>query len=120
MPGEKRFRPGAEFNRDAHGDAAHRCGDERPPETNVHEGRRFDMKLVDILLWVVGAAATIFGLYELMRFASAKDPVTGHQNLSAGMTDLYWAIGALIVAAVCIVAAFVRRPHVEEEIHITK
>ena len=56
----------------------------------------------------------------MMRFASAKDPVTGNQNLAAGMTDLYWAVGALIVAAICIVAAFVRRPHVEEEIHITK
>ena len=78
------------------------------------------MKLADILLWVVGVLAAAFGAYELVRFASFVDPVTKRQDMWAGVNHLYIAIAALIVAAVCIVAAFVRRPHVEEEIHITK
>ena len=76
--------------------------------------------LMDILLWVVGALAAVFAIYEFMQFATARDPVTGTQNMWAGANHLYFAIGALVVSAICIVAAFVRRPHVEEEIHITK
>lgn len=78
------------------------------------------MKIVDILLWVVGILAAAFAFWQLVLFASAKDPVTGHQNLAAGLNNLYMALAALAVAAVCIVWAFVRRPHIEEEIHITK
>lgn len=76
--------------------------------------------LTDILLWVVGALAAAFALYEFAKFATSKDPATGNPDMWAGSNHLYLAIAALVVAAVCIVAAFVRRPHVEEEIHITK
>ncbi len=78
------------------------------------------MKLVDILLWVVGILAAVLGLWKLAQFLTAKDPVTGHQDMWAGTNHLYVAIAALVVAAICFVWAFVRRPHVEEEIHITK
>lgn len=77
------------------------------------------MKMVDILLWVVGVISAAFGLWQLAAFMTAKD-ATGRQDMWAGSDHLYMAIGALVLAAVCIVAAFVRRPHVEEEIHITK
>lgn len=77
------------------------------------------MKLPDILLWGVGVVAAVFGLWQLGQFMTAKD-ATGRQDMWAGTNHLYIAIAALIVAAVCVVAAFVRRPHVEEEIHITK
>ena len=77
------------------------------------------MKLVDILLWVVGILAAGFALWQFGRFATAKD-AAGMPDMWAGKQHLYWAIAALVVAAVCIVAAFVRRPHVEEEIHITE
>jgi hypothetical protein len=77
------------------------------------------MKLVDILLWVVGVLAAGFALWQFALFATAKD-ATGRPDMWAGTSHLYTAIAALVVAAVCIVAAFVRRPHVEEEIHITE
>ena len=77
------------------------------------------MKLPDILLWGVGAVAAVFGLWQLGRFMTARD-AAGLPDMWAGTNHLYMAIAALVVAAVCVVAAFVRRPHVEEEIHITK
>lgn len=77
------------------------------------------MKLLDILLWVVGVLAAAFALWRFMLFATAKD-ATGRPDMWAGSNHLYMAIAAIVVAAVCIVAAFVRRPHVEEEIHITE
>ena len=76
--------------------------------------------LKDMLLWVVGILAFGFALWELMQFLSAVDPVTGHPYMWAGTNHLWLAILGTIVACVCLVAAFVRRPHVEEEIHITR
>ena len=78
------------------------------------------MKGLDILLWAAGVAAAVFAIYELMRFATARDPATGFPDMWAGVNHLYLAVGAVAVAAVCIVWAFVRRPHGVEEIHITK
>ena len=77
------------------------------------------MKLVDILLWVVGILAAGLGLWQLGQFLTAKDSA-GRPDMWAGTDHLYMALAALAVSAVCVVAAFVRRPHVEEEIHITK
>ncbi len=78
------------------------------------------MKGIDILLWVVGVTAAGFAIYEFMRFATARDPVTGYQDMWAGTGYLYVGIAAAIVAGICIVWAFVRRPHEVEEIHVTK
>jgi uncharacterized membrane protein YidH (DUF202 family) len=75
--------------------------------------------MTDILLWVVGLLAAAFALYEFIKFASAVDS-SGRPDMWAGTSHLYTAIGALIVAVICVVWAFVRRPHVEEEIHITE
>lgn len=77
------------------------------------------MKLLDILLWVVGVLAAAFAIWKFAVFATARD-AAGRPDMWAGSSHLYLAIAALIVAAVCIVAAFVRRPHVEEQIHITE
>ena len=78
------------------------------------------MKGLDIPLWAVGIAAALYALYEFMRFATAKDPATGFQDMWAGVNHLYVALAAAVVAAVCIVWAFVRRPHEMEEIHVTR
>ena len=78
------------------------------------------MKGLDIPLWVVGIAGAAYALYEFMRFATAKDPATGFQDVWAGVNHLYVGLAAAAVAAVCIVWAFVRRPHGMEEIHVTR
>ena len=78
------------------------------------------MKGLDIPLWVVGIAGVVYALYEFMRFATAKDPATGFQDVWAGVNHLYVGLAVAVVAAVCIVWAFVRRPHELEEIHVTR
>ena len=78
------------------------------------------MKGLDIPLWAVGIAGAAYALYEFMRFATATDPATGFQNMWAGANHLYSGLAAAVVAAACIVWAFVRRPHEMEEIHVTK
>ena len=78
------------------------------------------MKGLDIPLWAGGIVAAAYALYEFMRFATATDPATGFQDMWAGVNHLYVGLAAAAVAAVCIVWAFVRRPRVMEEIHVTK
>ena len=78
------------------------------------------MKGLDIPLWAVGIAGTAYALYEFMRFATAKDPATGFQDVWAGVGHLYVGLAAAAAAAACIVWAFVRRPRQVEEIHITR
>ena len=73
----------------------------------------------DTLLWVVGLLAFALGLWQLLLFLGAKD-ARGVPDMSAGMNHLWAAIVAAIVACVCVAWAFVRRPHVQEEIHITE
>jgi hypothetical protein len=77
------------------------------------------MKGLDIPLWAVGIAGAAYALYEFMRFATAKDPA-GFQDVWAGVDHLYVGLAAAVAAAVCIVWAFVRRPHEMEEIHVTR
>ena len=77
------------------------------------------MKGLDIPLWAAGIAAAAYALYEFMRFATARDPATGFQDMWAGVNHLYVGLAAAVVAAVCLVWAFVRRPREIEEIHVT-
>jgi hypothetical protein len=60
-------------------------------------------------------AAAAYALYEFMRFATAKDPATGFQDMWAGADHLYVGLAAAVVAAACIVWAFVRRPREIDE-----
>ncbi|MFL6335300.1 MAG: hypothetical protein ACJ754_18465 [Pyrinomonadaceae bacterium] len=78
------------------------------------------MKGLDIPLWAAGIAGVAYALYEFMRFATAKDPATGFQDVWAGVGHLYVGLAAAVAASVCIVWAFVRRPRELEEIHITR
>jgi lysozyme family protein len=55
-----------------------------------------------------------------MLFVTAKDPKTGLTDMTFGMSHLYLAIAAAVLACACIVYYFVRHPRVEEEIHVTK
>ena len=75
--------------------------------------------LVDILAWVVGGLATVFAVWKMLLFLSAKDP-NGTPDMMRGLPHLWWAIGAAIIAIACVVILFVRHPRVEEEIHVTK
>lgn len=70
--------------------------------------------IVDILSIVVGSAALIFALYQFYMFVITPERDPGHT------THLWMAIGAGIVACVCLLAFFLRRVNKEEEIHITQ
>ena len=69
--------------------------------------------LIDILLWVVGLAATAFAIYEFYVFATLP-------GATSGTKYLWMAIGSTVVAFVCALLFFVRRVNKEEEIHITQ
>jgi uncharacterized membrane protein YidH (DUF202 family) len=73
----------------------------------------------DILLWAVGLLAFALGLWQLMIFLGARD-TKGNPDMWAGTNHLWMAIVAAVVACACVAWAFTRRPHVQEEIHITE
>ena len=75
---------------------------------------------VDILCLVVGVGAIGVAFWQVMLFVTAKDPKTGLTDMTYGMTNLWIAIGAAILACACVVYYFIRHPRVEEEIHVTK
>lgn len=69
--------------------------------------------MIDILMWVVGLAATAYAIYEFYRFATFP-------GATGGTNHLWIAIGATVIAFVCALIYFVRRVNKEEEIHITQ
>ena len=73
----------------------------------------------DILCWVVGLIAFAFAIWQFLLFVSNKD-ARGFTDLAGGLNHLWLSLAAAVVACACGVALFVRRPHVEEEIHITE
>lgn len=75
--------------------------------------------MTDILLWVVGVLAFALGLWQLMLFLGARD-ARGIPDMWSGTGHLTMAIIAAVVAFACVAWAFARRPHVQEEIHITR
>lgn len=75
--------------------------------------------LTDMLLWGVGLLAFVCAVWQLMVFVGHRD-ANGVPDMWGATNHLWLAIFAAIVACTCVVAAFVRRPHVEEEIHITR
>ena len=77
------------------------------------------MKGLDIPLWAAGVGAAAYALYEFMRFATARDPATGFQDMWAGVNHLYVGLAVAVAAAACLVWAYVRRPREIEEIHVT-
>ena len=76
--------------------------------------------MVDILCWVVGVGAIGVAFWQFLQFVGARDPKTNLTDMSFGMTHLWYAIAAAVLACACIVYYFVRHPRVEEEIHVTK
>jgi hypothetical protein len=76
--------------------------------------------MVDILCWVVGVGAIGVAFWQFMLFVGAKDPKTGLTDMTFGMTHLWYAIAAAVLACACIVYYFIRHPRVEEEIHVTR
>jgi len=59
------------------------------------------------------------GLWQLMLFLGARDS-KGIPDMWAGTGHLWAAIAAAVLACVCVAWAFTRRPHIQEEIHITE
>ncbi|MBC7911555.1 MAG: hypothetical protein H7Y30_13695 [Pyrinomonadaceae bacterium] len=78
-----------------------------------------DMKMLDILMWVVGLAAAIFAIYSYYQFATFKG-AGGNFDMQGGRNHLWMAIGATVVALACGIIYFVRHVNKEEEIHITQ
>ncbi len=75
--------------------------------------------LADVFAWVVGGLATVFAVWQLFLFLSAKDP-NNVPDIMYGVTHLWWAIAGAIVAIAAVVFLFVRHPRIQEEIHVTK
>jgi hypothetical protein len=77
------------------------------------------MKIGDILLWVLGVVSLGYAVWRFILFATARD-ASGLPDMWAGTNHLWIAIASTVVGGICIVWAFVRRPHEVEEIHVTK
>ena len=76
--------------------------------------------VLDMPICVIGLLGITVAVYQSMAFLGAKDPGTGIPDMMAGVNHLWWAIGAAIIAILCVVLYFVRHPRVEEEIHISR
>jgi uncharacterized membrane protein HdeD (DUF308 family) len=75
--------------------------------------------LTDILIAVLGMVTLLAGVWQLMVFVGFKD-AKGQPDMWAGVSHLYVAIVAIVIAVACVVAYFIRHPRIEEEIHVTK
>ncbi|HMF57085.1 MAG TPA: hypothetical protein VK619_12145 [Pyrinomonadaceae bacterium] len=75
--------------------------------------------LGDFLSWIIGGIAFAVAMWQLVMFVTFRD-ANGIPDMMAGGYHLLWAIVAAVIACACVVVSFVRHPHVEEEIHITK
>ncbi len=75
--------------------------------------------LTDVFYGIVGVAAFLVAIWQLILFVTNKN-AQGFSDMSLGLNHLWVAIGAGVAAVACIVLWFMRHPHVEEEIHITR
>jgi len=89
-------------------------------ETDLGVGRYNMKSVIEMPIWVIGLIGITAAAWQLMAFLGAKDPQTGIPDMMAGLNHLWWAIGAVIIATLCVVIYFVRHPRVEEEIHISR
>ncbi len=71
------------------------------------------MKIKDVLAVIVGLAAGVFGIYKFYIFVTTPGEDTGSHNM-------WWAIGAAVVAFICGLVYFLGHVNKEEEIHITQ
>ena len=74
--------------------------------------------LTGTLLWVVGLVTAAFALWQFYRFVVFRD-AQGVLDVQGGGLNLWLAIGAAIVACVCVCLNIFRRINATEEFHIT-
>lgn len=73
----------------------------------------------DIITGLVGLAALVIAVWQLMIFMGARD-AAGNNDMTLGMTNLYASVLCFAIAVACVVVYFLRHPRVQEEIHVTK
>jgi uncharacterized membrane protein YidH (DUF202 family) len=74
--------------------------------------------LTSTLLWVVGLVTAAFALWQFYQFVVFRDS-QGVLDVQGGALNLWLAIGAAIVACVCVCLNIFRRINATEEFHIT-
>jgi hypothetical protein len=77
-------------------------------------------RMTDVAILLIGLLGLVIAAWQTMAFLGARDPHSGVPDLMAGLSHLWWAIGATIITILCVVLYFVRHPRVEEEIHISR
>ena len=74
--------------------------------------------LKSVLLWVVGLAAAAVAAWQFYLFVAFRDS-RGALDAQGGGANLWLAIGAAVVACVCICFGIFGRINQTEEFHIT-
>jgi len=72
----------------------------------------------NVLLWVVGLAAAVVAAWQFYLFVVFRDS-RGALDAQGGGGNLWLAIGAAVVACVCICYGIFGRINQTEEFHIT-
>jgi hypothetical protein len=79
-----------------------------------HSGK----SLTTVLLWVVGLAAAAVAVWQFYLFVVYRD-TKGALDAQGGGANLWLAVGAAVVACVCVCYGIFGRINQTEEFHIT-
>ena len=79
---------------------------------------RSGKNLKSAVLWVVGLAAAVVAAWQFYRFVVFRDSL-GALDAQGGRANLWLAIGAAVVACVCVCFGIFGRINQTEEFHIT-
>ncbi|HJQ33138.1 MAG TPA: hypothetical protein VJ866_13200 [Pyrinomonadaceae bacterium] len=79
---------------------------------------RSGKNLKSVLLWVVGLAAAAVAAWQFYLFVAFRDS-RGALDAQGGGANLWLAIGAAVVACVCVCYGIFGRINQTEEFHIT-
>ena len=79
---------------------------------------RSEKSLKSVLLWVVGLAAAVVAAWQFYLFVVFRDS-RGALDAQGGGANLWLAVGAAVVACVCVCYGIFGRINRTEEFHIT-